>query len=101
MWNPSFAKQLLGKSIPPTRQENLQSPSLKEVTADLLELGYETYFVGQDTLLPIAGDAWHDIYEVCRDPLGAIYNLPYNGLCFFTVAVVQRGHLPDSFRFFE
>ncbi|CAE8615129.1 unnamed protein product [Polarella glacialis] len=68
-----------------------QEPTLRGVTRFLGSLGYDGYFIGTQTPVPISGDMWHDVYEVCRAP----HRICYHGvgqICWLDVAFVHRSH---------
>eukprot|EP00434_Breviolum_minutum_P028874 symbB.v1.2.025538.t1/scaffold2483.1/size114807/12 len=73
-------------------EDMAELPTLHSVMKFMQSLGYEGYFVGSQTPLPITGALWHDAFEVCLAP----HRICYDGagkVCWFDVAFVQTRHL--------
>ena len=96
LWNVAFMKMMIDGGTTPAPQHMLAWPTLEAVVREVDAYGYNTYFDRGDAFLLLTGEKWHDVYEVCRDPMGAHYRMPYEGWCIFAVAIVRRGPFADS-----
>eukprot|EP00928_Gymnodinium_smaydae_P034900 TRINITY_DN24644_c0_g1_i1.p1 TRINITY_DN24644_c0_g1~~TRINITY_DN24644_c0_g1_i1.p1 ORF type:complete len:354 (-),score=68.39 TRINITY_DN24644_c0_g1_i1:2-976(-) len=69
-------------------------PSLHGIVRWFEALGYQGYLLGRRWLLPLSGEYWHDVYEVCRAPHSPLYRglrSLYNGWCWFDAVFVDVG----------